>query len=149
VNFVGRSQKVLDSKGRLSIPQDFRDKLPADDADLVLTQARGGGLTAYPMKAWEAFREGLAKIEDQDIQNALNHLYIAPHRIVSFDAQGRIPISKDLRAWAGLIDESRNVFVVGSQNRIDIYSEQHYAEILRKSEEMVATSPKLSGLGLP
>lgn len=150
MEFTGQVYNVLDSKGRVSIPQDFRQKLPASDATLVLTQNREQGLTAYPRDEWDRFRAGIEAIPDLSLRTALNRLYIAPHAEVTFDAQGRIPIGKTLRIWAGLNDSERNVVVVGNYNRIDIFSEQRYAAVLDAARKQLEDHPELlAGLGLP
>lgn len=150
MEFTGQFHNILDSKGRVSIPQEFRQELPSEDATLVLTQNREGGLTAFSRASWEVFRKGIESVSDRTLRTQLTRLYIAPHAVVGFDGQGRIPINKTLRIWSGLNDNERNVVVVGNEDRIDIFSEQRYAGVLMTAVDGINEKiDALNDLGLP
>ena len=142
--FFGEHFKSLDEKGRVSIPKEFREVLP--QAGLVITKNLDGGLTVYPHEEWAVFVKRLEQFSAGKRRTALNRLYLAPKTDVQIDKQGRIALSKAQCRWAGIDDDDREVVVVGNFRRIDIFSPDHYREVvgddvklIREDEELVNT----------
>ena len=116
--FLGRYEKRLDGKGRLSLPAPFRRA--AADGPLVLLQYQAPALTLFPEEPWGTIRDRLAEYRR-------SHPGAAAHvrRITSFavevtpDKTGRILIPAWLQEAASLNGEA---LVVGSLDRIEIWN---------------------------
>src|SRR5690349_746787 len=62
----GRFEHSLDDKGRVIVPQKFRDKL---GEEFVLTIGPDHHIRAYPMPIWDAMDEQLASVDVLDELN--------------------------------------------------------------------------------
>jgi MraZ protein len=152
VEFFGEHCKSLDDKGRVSIPREFRERLTEDGADavLVVTKNMDGGLSAYPAAEWANFVQRLEQCTDPKQRTALNRLYLAPKTEVRLDRQGRMPLSRAQRLWAGIADEEREIVVVGNFTRIDLFSPDRYRQVVGNDVELLQGDPELiSKLDLP
>jgi len=144
MNFSGAFVNTIDAKWRASIPKEFRDLLAAaGEEGLVVTQNRDRGLTAFLSADWTEFSRRIQQHPNAAERTQLNRIYIASHTPVKFDAQGRIPLSKALRLWAGLNDDERDVVIVGNFQRIDIFSQRRYDEVVSQAVEALATRDDL------
>jgi MraZ protein len=147
MNFQGEYNNSIDPKGRASIPARFREVLGTvyGDERLVVTKNLENGLTAYPLSSWNEIVEKVQKSAPSQEKNALTRLMIAPAAECTFDKQGRIQVPHALRSFAGL---EKEIVVVGLFEKIEIYSQSKYAEVTRKSEELLQSAPQIvSGLG--
>jgi len=141
MKFSGEHFKSLDDKGRVSIPKEFRDMLP--QAGLVVTKNLDGGLTLYPPEEWEEFVGRLEQCPAGKKRTSLNRLYIAPKPEVAIARQGRIPLSKAQRKWAGIGDEDREVVVVGNFLRIDLFCPDHYRAVVGSDVQQIKEDEEL------
>ena len=57
--FCGEYQHSVDAKGRMIIPQKFREIL---GTNFVVTRGLDGCLSVYPMEAWEVFTQKLKSL---------------------------------------------------------------------------------------
>lgn len=147
MHFQGEYNNSIDPKGRASIPARFRDVLDSafGDERLVVTKNLENGLTAYPLSSWGEIVERVQKSAPSQEKNAVIRLMIAPAAECVFDKQGRIQIPQALRTFAAL---EKEIVVVGLFEKIEIYSQARYAEVTRKSEELLQVAPQVvSGLG--
>ena len=116
--FLGRYEKRLDDKGRLSLPVPLRRAAGA--GSLVLLQYQAPALTLFPGAAWETIQDRLMEYRrsDRDADAFVR-------RITSFavevtpDKLGRFLIPGWLKEAASLEGE---VLVVGSLDRIEIWN---------------------------
>jgi MraZ protein len=121
----GRFEHSLDDKGRVIVPQKFRDKL---GDEFVLTIGPGRHIRAYPMPVWEAMEEQLVSV---DVHDELNPDLIFLQRMfgncefVSYDQQNRLSIPRHLREWANL-RESEAAIIIGSGTRLEIWSRANW-----------------------
>jgi len=147
MNFQGEYNNSIDPKGRASIPARFREVLAATYGDerLVVTKNLENGLSAYPLSRWQEIVERVEKSAPSQEKNAVTRLMIAPAAECSFDKQGRIQVPHALRTYAAL---EKEIVVVGLFEKIEIYSQVKYAEVTRKSEELLQGAPQVvSDLG--
>lgn len=147
MNFQGEYNNTIDPKGRASIPARFRETLSASFGDerLVVTKNLENGLTAYPLSSWNEIVERVHQSPPSQEKSAVIRLMIAPAAECTFDKQGRIQIPQALRTFAAL---EKEIVVVGLFEKIEIYSQLKYAEVTRKSEELLQTASQVvSGLG--
>lgn len=117
----GRFEHSLDEKGRVIVPQKFREKL---GEEFVLTIGPERHIRAYPMPVWEAMEEQLVSI---DVHDELNPDLIFLQRMfgncefVGSDPQNRLNIPRHLREWANL-REGEAAIIIGSGTRLEFWS---------------------------
>ncbi len=146
VNFTGEYHNSIDPKGRASIPAKFRDVLAQQgDERLVVTKNLEGGLTAYPLPLWQEIEEKVRNSANSPQKQAMIRTLIAPKAECTFDKQGRIQIPQSLRTHAVL---EKDIVVVGLFEKIEIYSQARYAEVMLKSGELLqADSQAVANMG--
>lgn len=140
--FQGEYNNSIDPKGRASIPAKFRELLGSayGDERLVVTKNMEGGLSAYPLSSWNELVEGVQRRPASREKNAAIRLMVAPAAECTFDKQGRIQIPHALRTHAAL---EKEIVVVGLFEKIEIYSQLRYADVTRKSEELLLEAPEV------
>lgn len=146
--FQGEFNNSIDPKGRASIPAKFREVLADSygDEHLVVTKNSEGGLSAYPPSSWRQILEQIKQAPASPEKTATIRLIVAPAVECMFDKQGRVLIPPSLRSHAGL---EKEIVVVGMFEKVDIYSQLRHAEVTRKSEELLQSSPGfIAGVGL-
>ncbi|MBU2552176.1 MAG: division/cell wall cluster transcriptional repressor MraZ [Proteobacteria bacterium] len=120
LRFRGTFAHNIDAKGRLSIPNRFRDVLREKNDDrLVITKGINHEcLVTFPMDRWLETEEqvdnlpaGLAK------DNFIRH-FISPAQDCAMDKMGRVLIPLQLRQEVGL---NREVMVVGALGKFEIW----------------------------
>ena len=116
--FLGRYEKRLDDKGRLSLPVPFRRG--AADGPLVLLQYQAPALTLFPEASWTPIRDRLTEFRRSEPAAAAQVRRITSFAVeVTPDKLGRILIPAWLQQAASLDGE---VLVVGSLDRIEVWS---------------------------
>lgn len=134
--FRGRFSRNLDPKGRLLLPPEFRDAMtsinkadaaedPVVSRDLpspgtfILT-TYDGGLVAFSWKAWTELEAKFMRIPNPSPQvRAFRRLVIGGAETHTPDSHGRILLSPDHRAYAGL---DREATVLGLVDRFEIWN---------------------------
>ena len=103
--FQGASSLSLDAKGRLSVPTRHRDVLAATaSSQLTITKHPHGCLMVFPRPEWEKFRERLAQLPMS--AQWWKRIFLGNAMDVDMDGTGRVLISPELRAAAGLTKEA-------------------------------------------
>lgn len=121
--FLGEFVRILDSKGRLTIPAKFRADL---DNDLVVTRSIDRCLTIYPMLEWEKLASQVSDLPMTDRQaRAFRRLVFANASDVTPDKQGRILIPPRLRDYADLDGE---IIVAGLNTYIEVWNPDYWNE---------------------
>lgn len=147
----GRFEHGLDDKGRVIIPQKFRDKL---GEEFVLTIGPDRHIRAYPMPIWDAMDEQLAS---SDVLDELNRDVIFLQRMfgncefVSPDQQNRLTIPRHLREWANL-RENEPAIIVGSGTRLEFWSRANwelYSATFTEENAAQAASRRKLGTTVP
>ncbi len=140
--FQGVHNNAIDTKGRASIPARFREVLAENyqEEQLVVTQNKGG-LVAYPVPEWQRIVDNVNKMPPGPMREAINLSLLTPAIACTFDKQGRIQLSKPLREYAGL-EEVREIVVVGSFNKIQIWNRSMHEEMMRAAETLVNEDPQ-------
>ncbi|MBQ4615659.1 MAG: division/cell wall cluster transcriptional repressor MraZ [Mailhella sp.] len=128
--FRGRFARSIDPKGRLLLPTDFRDGMasktqaPSEDsaapaASFVLT-TYDGCLVAFSIQDWEELESKFMRIPNPSPQvRAFRRLVIGGAETHTPDASGRILLSPDHRAYAGI---EREAVVLGLVDRFEIWN---------------------------
>lgn len=170
--FRGLHEHTIDAKGRVSLPQRFRDGLlgkaergavsgregagtkgegdgetDAEADSLIITTGIDRCLVAYPKAEWEAFEARLAALPQFDpavVQ--VKRIYVAGATECPIDRHGRLLIPPMLREYAGL---GRDVVFAGMVSTIEIWAKEAWTEqsLLSRSDRQAVAS-KLAELGL-
>jgi transcriptional regulator MraZ len=116
--FYGTYRHAVDSKGRVALPAQYRRDL----AGAVLAPGGESRLVIRPLQEWTAYENHfrLTARSNAEERQFMRHLY-AQAREVEVDAQGRILLSPEHRAFARIAD--RAVFV-GVSNAVEIVGEE-------------------------
>jgi len=117
----GKFQHSIDAKGRLFIPARLREKL---GDKFYVTISFEECLTIYTIERWRKAEEKLETMP-QSAQMELRQLF-ANAAEVELDGQGRIPLTKDLRDFAGLM---KNVTIIGTGLYVQIWDCEKYKVI--------------------
>jgi len=119
----------LDAKGRLIIPAKLRDSI---GHKFVITQGFDNCLSAYSQEEWEKFTAKLDGLGNSKKNARMIKMFFRENAYdVEFDSQGRIVIPADLREMAEIVKE---VAIVGSGEKIDIWSKENYDELHKQKE---------------
>ena len=132
--FLGHFPGLIDDKGRLSIPAEYRHAMPPDsDGTVVLTPGSSSFLNAFPLNRFNAVWDqadsnvlGFASSDSLARDTAL--LSEAVYR--QFDSQGRITVPQSLLKAAGI---GREVIFMGRFNHFVIWDSKGF-EQYRKTQ---------------
>jgi MraZ protein len=115
--FLGEFSHTLDTKGRLTIPAKFRDRL---DAGLVVTRSpMDRCLLLFPMTEWEQVAAKVSALPLADPRSAqLRRAFFSTAEDLTPDKQGRILISQRLRELAQIENE---VIVAGVNTFVELW----------------------------
>jgi|APFre7841882630_1041343.scaffolds.fasta_scaffold226081_1 MraZ protein len=144
--FRGSYEHTIDSKGRVSLPAQFRSLLPKDNERLVITNYIPSHLWAFTYESWIKLEEKLASfpLTDPDIRS-FKHFFVAGAHDVSVDKLGRVLVPPRLREYAHL---NKDVVFVGSITHIEIWDKETWKPTFTTSESNVEqVARKLADLG--
>ena len=122
--FMSEYNHSLDAKGRLIIPQKFREQL---GAEFVLSRGMDHCLNLYTKESWETFIEKLSQVPELSNPDGrkVARFFIAGATTCEVDKQGRILIPSVLREFAKL---DKDVVLAGVGNRIEIWDKKAWEE---------------------
>jgi MraZ protein len=123
--FTGRFYHNLEAKGRLAIPQSFRDELTSGG---VITWGLDGCLFLFPKSYWQKLSEKLASLSltNPSARN-LTRLLVQSAVDLNLDSQGRTLIPEYLRDQANI---KKQVVVAGTLTRVEIWDRDAYHQHL-------------------
>lgn len=120
--FQGASSLSLDAKGRLSVPTRHRDILSATaGGQLSITRHPHGCLMVFPRTEWEKFRERIAALPMS--AQWWKRVLLGNAMDVEMDGTGRVLISPELRAAAGI---SKDTMLLGMGNHFELWDKATY-----------------------
>jgi MraZ protein len=133
--FQGASALSLDAKGRLAVPARHRDALAAlCSGQLTLTKHPEGCLMVFPRPAWETFRDKVAALPMS--ASGWKRIFLGNAMDVDVDGAGRVLVSPELRAAAGL---SKDVMLLGMGSHFELWDAERYAA--HEAEVMAQAMP--------
>lgn len=151
-SFQGTEERMIDEKGRVAIPTEFREALRAFGGErLVLTNfifEKVPCIDAYPASEWERL---LAKARDlprfdRSMISFFQNYYLAGAQAAQCDRQGRILIRPRLREYARL---KTHVVIAGAGPMFRIFDRDAWEPLFRAGERVAMDSPEvLDRLGL-
>ncbi|MBH1989400.1 MAG: division/cell wall cluster transcriptional repressor MraZ [Myxococcaceae bacterium] len=123
--FRGLNENLLDDKGRVAFPLEFRQVLKADQLVLTLSLYEPC-LVALTLQDFELQADRLKSLPSSDPAiTEFKRLVIASSFVASIDKAGRVAIPKELRSYAGL---EREIYWAGMLDRIEVWSKERWNE---------------------
>ncbi|KGF05453.1 division/cell wall cluster transcriptional repressor MraZ [Arcanobacterium sp. S3PF19] len=131
--FLGTYEPRLDDKGRLILPAKFRDRL---DGGLVITRGQEHCLYVFSR---DAFSKVLEKLQQAPLTSkqarSYTRVFLSGANDQVPDRQGRITIPAILRGYADL---ERDLVVIGSGDRVEIWDRKAWNDYLADNEAQFA-----------
>lgn len=140
--FCGEYSYNVDPKGRVGIPQKFREIL---GTRFIVTRGLDECLFVYPMEEWEKFSQQLKSLPISN-PNARQFVRFFMSGAVEceLDKQGRILIPQTLRNYVGITKE---VVVTGVGQRAEIWDLKKWDEYNSQlSSDEIATNMESLGI---
>ena len=137
---TGQYAHNIDAKGRLFIPAALRREL---GQTFHVTVGQDHCLSVFSDESWAAFMGKLKELSYNEVKK-LRALF-AYAADCEPDSQGRILIPAKLREYAGLTKE---VVVVGSFDRAEIWSAERWAAIENEAFSTGALEQAMAEMGL-
>lgn len=123
VFFVGKYERQLDERGRFVLPAKIREKL---SGTVYITKAPTEDcLNLYTEEEWAEIVQNLRKIPTSTDKNLARFVreFFSRALDCELDKQGRIPLSSELIASAGL---KKDIVLVGANNKLEIWDAEQY-----------------------
>ena len=127
--FTGITYQSMDSKGRVILPQKFRDEL---GDSFYVTNGFNDKFRCIQIMSVDQFDRLRNQIRELPAVRALKLQYIlvAPATEVSPNSQGRVQIPQALREGAGF---KKDLVVLGMDTRIEVWDKEAYDEFMRET----------------
>ena len=130
--FLGRHEHTMDSKGRVSVPARFRERIEEEYRNQLILTNEERCLVLYPQDEWKNLMEKLATLPQMKLDvKSFQRFFVSGACECSIDRQGRILIPPILRDYAGL---RKDLIFVGIQSKIEIWDKERWNEELEKSK---------------
>ncbi|MFV0427496.1 MAG: division/cell wall cluster transcriptional repressor MraZ [Beutenbergiaceae bacterium] len=131
--FLGTYEPKLDEKGRLILPAKFREQMASG---MVITRGQERCLYAFPQAEFEQIHSQLrqAPLTSKQARDYMR-VFLSGATDEQPDRQGRVTIPAVLRQYAGL---DRDLAVIGSGSKVEIWDAQAWATYLHDQEESYA-----------
>lgn len=128
--FMGEYHHNIDEKGRIVIPNKFREIL---QNEFVIAKGLEKCLYVYAMKDWQNLVEKLNTLPftKKDARTFVRSFFSGA-TVAEVDRQGRASITSPLVAHAGL---QKECVIIGANDRIEIWDKTSWDEFLSSSEE--------------
>ena len=148
IRFIGSFNHSLDAKGRLVIPQGFRDKL--GETFCVAPSFDFRSVAIYPTEKWEERNETYERLGK--LNPALNR-YLEQFYALSFDeqtcdAQGRVLLPANIRQK--ILHEERDMEITGANDHVRVAAVSASGDIWNQfKEELPQLLEMIAGLEAP
>jgi MraZ protein len=125
--FRGATKVTLDEKGRMVMPNRYRDALVEQcQGKLIVTVDIAKCLAIYPLPAWEQTENKLMSLPSlNETARMLQRLMVGYATDLELDGHGRILLPPELRGWAQL---TRLGMLIGQGNRFELWDEAKWNE---------------------
>ena len=116
--FVGSFTHSLDNKGRLVVPQPFRDKLGAQFCIAPSYDFRS--ISVYPTEMWEKRNEAYERLGHLNpaLNRYLEQFYALSYDEQTCDGQGRVLLPVNIRTK--ILGEERDVEITGANDHVRV-----------------------------
>ena len=120
--FQGASSISLDAKGRLNVPTRHRDVIHATaTGQLTITKHQHGCLMIFPRPEWEKFRDRIAAVPME--AQSWKRIFLGNAMDVEMDGTGRVLVSPELRAAAGI---AKDTMLLGMGSHFELWDKAAY-----------------------
>ncbi len=129
-SLIGTYECKADAKGRLMLPTALKKQLsPVLQNGFVVKRAVFQPcLELYPIAEWESLMQRVNRLNRfKKKNNDFIRRFTAGVKMVELDGSGRLLVSKDLIAFAGI---SKDVVVSAAVNIIEIWDKQKYEQAI-------------------
>jgi MraZ protein len=139
---TGYYENSIDAKGRLIVPQSFREQL---GEEFVLTRSDTKCIRIYSKDEYDKLYTNIAKAkaEGKPGVQGLLMLFINSAKEARCDSQGRLQLPPELRIKAGLEKET---VTVGCMDRVEIWDKAEYNK-LEEALDMAAVQEAIDYVG--
>ncbi len=119
--YIGRYYHRLESKGRVSLPVKFREKIQTGS---IITRGLDGCLAIYDQETWESKLVGIKQLSQTKKANRDYIRYMTNDaQELELDGQGRIRIEETLQERGNL---TKDIVFVGSLDHIEVWDKATY-----------------------
>lgn len=140
----GRCETTVDNKGRVGLPDSFRDFLVPPDADQVMiTTAMAQCIAVFPCNGWNEFEKKL--FHDPKVDNSIKRFYISGVMECPVDGNNRILIPPVLREYAGI---EKEVVWLGMLRFAELWDAACWEQALADTKAKYEQDGSLAMLGL-
>ena len=145
VAFYGNHEHSLDSKGRVSLPSEFRRVLQQQQANsVILTNYISDGarcLEGFSAASWKDFESKLReKSRFSSKLQRLENFYLSRASECILDGSGRILIPSHLRNYAGL---EKDVTFTASIHGFRVWDNRVWSVVFSSAEQALLEDPDL------
>lgn len=132
--FSGEYECKIDAKGRIVLPAKIKAKLPElHTAELVIKRGFEPCLVVYPMLEWKKVFSKVSGLSEFNKEyRAFQRSFLRGATEVDMDNNARVLLPKSMVKFAEI---EKEVIVVGTGNRIEIWNPEKYDEFLIKDED--------------
>ena len=118
IRFIGSFNHSLDTKGRLVIPQNFRDKL--GETFCVAPSFDFKSVAIYPTEKWEERNETYEKLGKLNpaLNRYLEQFYALSYDEQTCDGQGRVLLPANIRQK--ILREERDMEITGANDHVRV-----------------------------
>ena len=118
IRFIGSFNHSLDAKGRLVIPQSFREKL--GEQFCVAPSFDFKSIAVYPTEMWEKRNEAYEKLGKLNpaLNRYLEQFYALSYDEQTCDGQGRVLLPANIRQK--ILGEERDVEITGANDHVRV-----------------------------
>lgn len=121
--FIGEYAHSIDAKGRVIIPQKYREAL---GTTCIVSKGLDGCLWIHPLEEWRVFRSRIRELSSIDRESRqFRRFFLSGAVECDLDKQGRILIPAPLRRYCGI---SKDIVLAGMDTRIELWSAERWAE---------------------
>jgi MraZ protein len=152
LRFNGIFDQKVDEKGRVNVPQKFRDLLRgAPDERVCVTASiieKLPCLDAYPYAEWEGFLKRLEARTDlpAELNRYFYYCYLPAVQECDIDGHGRILLPLRLREHAHLV---KDVVFTGVNNMFRIWDAGTHRSVFDASQQILLNHPEIvPGVGI-
>jgi MraZ protein len=146
MKFRGHSLRNLDPKGRLLLPQEYRDRILSESGQgLVVLTILDECVVGFTAPQWAEVEAEMDKIKNpsKKLRN-FRRKFLSGAEEAQIDAQGRIKLPQHLREYGGL---DHDVVVAGVGQYFEIWNKAEFDRML-DGQDLDDVSEELSAAGV-
>ena len=146
--FIGSFNHSLDSKGRLVIPQSFREKL--GETFCIAPSFDFQSVAIYPTEKWEERNKEYEKLGNMNpaVNLYLEQFYALSYDEQTCDAQGRVLLPANIRQK--ILSEERDMEITGANDHVRVAAVSASDDIWNKfRKELPQLLDMIAGLEKP